>query len=151
MEYLLFVLKQSEKFVVSVFFFFKIIFDGWRYFTGDVNSCQLSSVGVTTWFHAGASSATTTTTTNIDVANIPSTSSSTMIHGIVKGFSYLIFDLSAFQKKVFHVFLSFLLSSKCSNFSNLNSLFFCMYVCIYMYVLLYVNLTHETKIHLRYL
>lgn len=50
---------------------------------GDMNTFQLSNIGVTTWFHAGESSRAAT---NCDAANIPSTSTSTMIHNnAVKG------------------------------------------------------------------
>lgn len=44
-------------------------------FAGDMNPFQLNKIGITTWFHAGANSAIT----NDNIANIPSTSSSSQI------------------------------------------------------------------------
>lgn len=49
---------------------------------GDMNTFQLSNIGVTTWFHAGAN---TSSATIHDAANIPSTSSATLINNATKG------------------------------------------------------------------
>lgn len=59
-------------------------------FSGDMNTFQLSNVGVTTWFHAGANSANT----GADTANNASTSSSSMNQMAAKGFTPRLFSLS---------------------------------------------------------
>lgn len=59
-------------------------------FSGDMNPFQLSNVGVTTWFHAGANSANT----SADTANNATTSSSSMNQMAAKGFTPRLFSLS---------------------------------------------------------
>lgn len=82
----------------SFFYFKSVLFSSfkstsyWR-FAGDMNVFQMSNIGVTTCFHAGASS----TSTNADVANHPSTSSSSVIPSIAtKGFTRRFFFLFLF-------------------------------------------------------
>lgn len=62
------------------------------HFTGDMNTFQLSNIGVTTWFHAGADNATT----NVNVVNTPSTSTSTVMQNTAKGFKCHILSSSTF-------------------------------------------------------
>lgn len=64
-----------------------------------MNSSQLSNIGVTTCFHAGADVAN-----SADVANIPSTSLST-IQTAVKGVLQRFFLIQGFLKKIPHICL----------------------------------------------
>lgn len=57
-----------------------------------MNTFQLSNIGVTTWFHAGADNATT----NVNVVNTPSTSTSTVMQNTAKGFKCHILSSSMF-------------------------------------------------------
>lgn len=62
-------------------FFFPLNFLSCWQFPGEMNTFQLSNIGVTTWFHADADPATT----SVNVANTPGTSPSAMNPNATKG------------------------------------------------------------------